>query len=450
MIDFFKKNPLYPVVIIAVAGIFCRLCFVLPGILAQNHERYLRPDSEFYMRAAYSLVNGNGYPGSIRAPGFSATAAILLKTVDSPLFICAFFAVAGGLASLVVYTAAKEYADYKTGLLAEALYAFNLTAVVNAPMLLTDTFFGILTALQLWLFVLFLKQKKSRFIVLTALIAALGTLIRPINLLWFLPGITLIFFVSGISWKKKLLNSLLFLLIFWAVISPWMVRNAMRDAGFCIDVNTGAMLHQNGAMLLAEVNGTDFESEKAVMLKNLNKLFSDKQRFPTEKSQVDYRKKEYTRLILAHPFLWLKQQFQWKILLPDAPTFFEILNVTSPGRGTMGVLAKDGIWAAVNYYFDGKLWLPCLLMPFLLITGITYAGCLGILLKDLIKIKTNYTELLLFLAFAEYYLFLPGAITAPRYQIPALPVITLFAAMGILQTAARFKKKKEKDQGETE
>jgi hypothetical protein len=90
LIDFFKKHPLYPVIIIAAAGIFLRLCFVLPGIFTQSHERYLRPDSEFYMRAAYSLVNGNGYPGSIRAPGFSATAAILLKAVDSPLFISVF------------------------------------------------------------------------------------------------------------------------------------------------------------------------------------------------------------------------------------------------------------------------------------------------------------------------------------------------------------------------
>ena len=431
MIDFFKKHPLYPVIIIAVAGIFFRLCFVLPGILAQNHERYLRPDSEFYMRAAYSLVNGNGYPGSIRAPGFSVTAAVLLKAIDSPLVISVFFAVAGGLASLVVYAAAKEYADYKTGLLSEALYAFNLTAIVNAPMLLTDTFFGVLTALQLWLFILFLKQKKSRFIILTALTAALGTLIRPINLLWFLPGITLIFFVSGISWKKKLLNSLLFLLIFWGVISPWMARNAMRDAGFCIDVNTGAMLHQNGAMLLAEVNGTDFESEKAVMLKNLNKLFSDKQRFPTEKSQVDYRKKEYTRLILAHPFIWLKQQFQWKILLPDVPTGFEILGVTSAGRGTMGVMAKQGVWAAVNHYFDGKIYLPLLFLPLLLPTLLTYAGCAVQLFCDVKKIRQKFLELLIFLAFAEYYLFLPGAITAPRYQIPALPFAVTLSAMGL-------------------
>ena len=417
---------------IAAAGILLRLSFVLPGISVQSHERYLRPDSEFYMRAAYSLVNGNGYPGSIRAPGFSVTAAVLLKMADSPLVISAFFAIAGGLASLLVFAAAKEYADYKTGLLAEALYSFNLTAVVNSPMLLTDTFFGILAALQLWLFVLFLKHKKGGFICLTALTAALGTLVRPINLLWFLPGITLIVFTSGINWKKKLLNSLLFLLIFWGTITPWMTRNAMRSAGFCIDVNTGAMLHQNGAMLLAEVNGTDFESEKAIIMKKLDKLFADNQRFPTEKSRVDYRKKKYIELILAHPIIWLKQQFQWKILLPDVPTGFEILGVTSAGRGTMGVMAKQGVWAAVNHYFDGKIYLPLLFLPLLLPVLLTYAGCAIQLFCDIKNIRQKFFEILLFLAFAEYYLFLPGAITAPRYQIPALPFAVTVSAMGLL------------------
>ena len=447
MIDCFKKHPLYPVIIIAAAGILLRLCFVLPGIFAQNHERYLRPDSEFYMRAAYSLVNGHGYPGSIRAPGFSVTAALLLKAVDSPLFISAFFALTGGLAAILVYASAKEYANHKTALLAEALYSFDLTAIVNAPMLLTDTFFGILTALQLCFFVLFLKRKKSRFIGLTALTAALGTLIRPINLLWFLPGITLIFFVSGIGWKKKCLNALLFLLIFWGTISPWMIRNAMRDAGFYIDVNTGAMLHQNGAMLLAEVNGTDFESEKAVMLKNLNKLFSDKQRFPTEKSRVDYRKKEYTRLILAHPFIWLKQQFQWKILLPDIPTGFEILGVTSAGRGTMGVMAKQGVWAAVYHYFDGKIHLPFLFLPLLLPALLTCIGCAVQLFCDIKNIRQKFLEILIFLAFVEYYLFLPGAITAPRYQIPALPFAVTLAATGLFylwEIISRILKKQSK------
>ena len=39
-----------------------------------------------------------------------------------------------------------------------------------------------------------------------------------------------------------------------AVLLPWMARNAAAGAPWCIDTNTGAMLHQNGAMIPAEAS----------------------------------------------------------------------------------------------------------------------------------------------------------------------------------------------------
>ena len=97
----------------------------------------------------------------------------------------------------------------------------------------------------------------------------------------------------------------------------------------------------------------------------------------------------------------------------------------------MGVMAKQGVWAAVNHYFDGKIYLPLLFLPLLLPTLLTYAGCAVQLFCDVKNIRQKFLELLIFLAFAEYYLFLPGAITAPRYQIPALPFAVTLSAMGL-------------------
>ena len=147
---------------------------------------------------------------------------------------------------------------------------------------------------------------------------------------------------------------------------------------------------------------------------------------------------------MQHPFIWLKQQFQWKILLPDVPTGFELLGVTSAGRGTMGVLAKHGIWAAVNHYFDGKIYLPMLFLPALLPILVMYLGCAVRIAGLLRHFKDGFFELLMFLAFIEYYLFLPGAITAPRYQIPALPFAVTMAALGIFKMIEIYQKRKEK------
>jgi hypothetical protein len=50
-----------------------------------------------------------------------------------------------------------------------------------------------------------------------------------------------------------------------------------------------------------------------------------------------------------------------------------------------------------------------------------------------------------FLAFVEYYLFLPGPITVPRYQMPALPLIVVMGALGCISLLkylkVMFKKK---------
>ena len=420
--------------LIAAAGVCLRIAFVIPAIHSGDHGVFERPDSGFYLYAAHELAEGKPYPGSTRTPGFSAVAAILLKTTGTIWSVPLFFAVAGGTGALLIYFAGKEYADRKTGILAEILYSFNLTSIVNAPMLLTDTFFGILAAWQFLLFVQFRKHDGIKYFLWSVAVSSLGSLIRPINMMWIFPAVFMLCLHRNIPWKKKIISGLAALFIFAAIPSPWMTWNAMRGAGYCLDTNTGAMLHQNGSMLLAEVNGTEFEYEKAKMLKKLDEMFQDKKRFPDEKSIVDYRKKEYISLILKHPFTWLKQQFQWKILLPDVPTGFEILGITSAGRGTMGVLAKDGFPAAVNHYFNGKILLPLNFAPLLIISLATAAGCLIYLIALLKKLPQHYYELFLFLAFAEYYFFLPGAITAPRYQIPALPVITVFASCGLLMT----------------
>lgn len=426
------KYKIFIPLILAVLGIALRLGVALPAVCTGSTGRFFRPDSDFYMLAATDLANNKPYPGTVRAPGFPAAAAIVLKVSPCPAAIAIFFALAGGAASLLIYAAGKSYSNEKTGCIAQALYVFNPTSIFNAPMFLADTLLGILLALQFWLFVLFWKKQKPLFFLLSVITAAIGALVKPINMFWILPAVFLLAISSGIKWKSKLIHGLAAFVLFCAVLFPWMYRNYSLNAGFCIDTNTGAMLHQNGAMLTAEAKDSDFELEKQKILADLELRFADAERFPDEKSRVSYRKQQYIKLICAHPLLWLKQQFQWKILLPDVPTGFELLGVTSPGRGTMGILARDGVWAAANHYFDGKLYLPLLFLPLLLIVLITYAGCLIKLMHDCIHLKSLYFELFVFLAFAEYYFFLPGAITAPRYQIPALPVLCVLAAAGIL------------------
>ena len=143
-------------------------------------------------------------------------------------------------------------------------------------------------------------------------------------------------------------------------------------------------------------------------------------------------------MVMKYPFTYFSQHFDLRILLPDVPTLLENFGLTTSDRGTMGVLKKDGIFAAVKHYFGEKWFLYLLLLlPLLIPVMILYLGAGWKTFLDLRQIKSKYFELLLLLGFAEYYLFLPGAITAPRYQLPALPLLCTFAAIAILNLSKR-------------
>lgn len=408
---------------------------MIPALNALDFpERFIRPDTPTYLEPARALLEGNTM-GTGRAPGYILLAAFI-RWLTGPHHQF-FLALAGVFLSVFtifpVYGGTKELFGKNAALTAAFLYGFNLTVTANAPMLLSDTLFGLFAAVQFFFFTRFYRKKKSGDFLLCIFFAAAGTLIRPINLPWIFPALVLLWFCRSVSLRRKFLDSAAALVIFCAVILPWMARNASVGAPWCIDTNTGAMVHQNGAMILAEVRGSSYEDEKQKIIREYDTLFLDKEKFPDEKSRENWKMQRFREIIAAHPLTALKQHFNWhRILLPDAPTFFEILGLTKSDRGTMNILVTKGLFAAVDHYFEGRLLLPAALLPLLFVTGITYLGTMIFLLWSLRHFCRRWYLLLLFLAFAEFYLFLPGPICAPRYQIPALPVMCAFAGAAVI------------------
>ena len=421
--------------LLLAAAFAVRLGVALPGILEDPAARFSRPDTPGYLEPARALV-AEGTPLSAgRAPGFPLFAALVFRCFGVEAYgALAVLLVLVNTATLIpVWLAGREAGSSTAGVIAAALLGLNLTMTAQAPMFLSDTLAAFFAAWQFYFFVRFWKRREMWSFPVMIAVAALGALIRPINSAWIWPALFLLAVLPELPWRRKLALGAVSLAVFGAILFPRMAHNAARGAGFCIDTNTGAMYHQNGAMLLAKVNGTDYEAEKQKILAELDREFADKERYPDEKSRVDYRLKRFKELILAHPFAWFPQHLQWRILLPDAPTFLEILGATTSDRGTMNVLQAQGVWAAVRFYFDGKLYLLWLLAPLLAVTGILYLAAFGLLASWFWRWKSKWYAIFVFLAFAEYYFFLPGPITAPRYQLPALPILTLMAAFGLIQ-----------------
>jgi len=434
----FSASPLrvFLLAFLIAAALIFRFAPLAAALAAPEFpDNVSRPDTPGYLAPARSLAFSGNYEGTGRAPGFPFFLSLCFRTTrnaDCRLPVTLLTLVGIATAALCGAAARILSGDRRIGVLAGALAALNLTAVANGPMLLSDTLFGLFAALQWLFFAAALHRRDLRLLPPAAAVAAVGALIRPINVTWIAPLVVLILLFPGAPRKKRLAAAGISLLVFFAVITPWMCRNRALGAGFTIDTNTGAMLHQNGAMLQAAVNGTDFEAEKAKLLDEQHETFRDTTAFPDEASRESWRMRRFLGMIAAHPFRWFSQHFDWHILLPDVPTLSELFGATTPGRGTMAVLAADGVLAAVRHYFDGRMWILWVVLPLLLPTALLYVGAVAALAGYLRRLRERWFELLVLLAFAEYYFFLPGPITAPRYQIPALPCLCTVAAIALM------------------
>lgn len=419
------------------------LCRIIFAWFANNGSTgVVRPDTWGYLTPAYSMVNGGFYDGTRRPPGLPVVAAMVFKCGGGEQALSWTLALLSAFTVLAVARAGFLYGGHRAGLIAGGLYAFSPTVLGNAPLLLSDTLAGVFAALQYWFFLEFHLKKRDWGIFACTVAAAIGVLIRPVNMLFILPLAVLIAVSGKGMWRKKLFFAGSCTVIFLAIIFPWMCRNAAQGAGFCIDTNTGAMYHQNGAMLLGEVTGRGYEFEKQRIIAEQEVLFRDNSRFPDEKSREQYRISRYKELVKNHFAIWLKQQCNYQILIPDVPACLECFGVTSSDRGTMAVLKEQGIFPAIRHYFgENWLFLVLLTMPLALVTLVCYAGCAWTVAGYFRDLRKNYPEILIFGAFVSYYLFLPGAITAPRYQIPALPCICVLAAL-VPEQISRFRMRK--------
>ena len=399
---------------------------------------FSRPDTSGYLTPARSLAAGKGYtapdgsPHCERVPGYPALLAAGLAAGGErhPALLLFGIGILAVLTAIPVYRITRLFAGERTAFLAAALFLFHPTVIGNRPLLLSDTFFAFVAAWQVFWIVRFYRERRNADFLLAMAAAAVGALIRPIGSAWWFPALFVLAVLPGLSWRRKLALGATGGLLFAAILFPWMARNAACGAGYSLDTNTGAMYHQNGAMLLAQVNRNSYEMEKAKILAELEQEFADTDRYPDEASKTRYRLARFRGLIAAHPWIWISQHFQLRVLLPDFPAIAENLGLTTANRGTLDVMQRDGVWAAVRHYFADAPALPFLLAPLLLPVLAAAVGFAAEVVFRLRGFRREWPLLLLLLAVTEYYFFLPGPITVPRYQLPALPAIAAFGALG--------------------
>lgn len=427
--------PLFAIVLL---GFLLRLGTALPGI-ADAEIRFSRPDSETYLEPARALAESGGYleapgsprPATLRPPGLPALLSILLRGGAGVGAVVVVLCLLGALIAVPVYACGSELGGRAAGILAALLFSLNLTAIANAPLILSDTVFTLIVA-GLAVFVL-RYHRRGRLVDagVAATLAAAAALVRSIGLPFGVVVAALLLAPGPAVRSRRLLATALFLVLFGTLVAPWMARNAALGAGFRIDTNAGNTLLENtAAAVLAVEQGESEELVRERLRAETAEVFAgDPEAYSSLDARVSYQLSRGRQILMEHPVRTALLHVQPVILLPDVPTFLEDLGITTSGRGTQAVIRQHGFIRGVRHYFGDRIWILVPLLPALAVVALTYLGGLGTLVAWARGRRIFF--LFLFGGFVLFFIVLPGPMIMPRYHLPALPLLCAMAGAGL-------------------
>ncbi len=419
-------------------------------IASSDEARFIRPDTQTYMRLAINVVDHDAFSASTEEPfepDFDATPGF-------PAFIMAVFALFGrsithivlilliidSTVPVILFRIGDRWRSWRIGAAAGGLYAISLLPVLSCQHVLSDSLFTFFLSLQILFYLRFFREGRSRDLLIMVLLIGIMTLIRPTASYWIFILLGLLLFVRPLPGNRRMSRILISAVIFAAICTPWIARNVHQGAGFRLVTNTAKTVrYYFAAAVEAENTGTPAgKIRKEWKATDLKHFESNPGLYPDENARAAYKTEKGLEIIRRHPLVFARLSARPYVLFPALDAFYEHIGVSAGGKGTLDILTREGPWAAVRHYFDGRTWLLIPVFPWILLLGVTYLACIAGLF--ICFREKAWGALLSFVFFALYYIALLGPLTLSRYRLPAMPAIVLMAGLGM----ASLKKTAEK------
>lgn len=225
-------------VLLIALGFVLRLSLFLTIFITQGEGAFLVSDSQRFISVAQNLIGGHGFSQSSEAPFLPSAHFPPIY----PIFVAASLALSSSLLPLVIlqlllssaipllaWLLAKRFtARTDVPLIAAGLMALEPVVGILGLLVLTDTIavFALLLA-SLFFLRIFQENFQIRSALLAGIFLAISTLTKPNAQLIFL-GWFLILAWAGMKKHVDRKTIAAFLLAFFLILSPWLVRNAVQ------------------------------------------------------------------------------------------------------------------------------------------------------------------------------------------------------------------------------
>lgn len=390
-------------------------------------DLYLRPDSTDYLRLANGLLE-DGHYGTIaqselfRVPGYPVFLAAILGLGGGPAVVC-LLQVACDLAICVgVWFLAWRWFDERMALWALGFQAVAMVSIVFSCKVLSETLYAALLVGAVALAVELVENRKKsgwKMAVALGLILVASTYLRAVTLLYV--GVPVLALALARRWRLALLCGAIFLM----GLVPWVARNrAVADYSGFASVSAINLYRYNATLVNAHLTGVPFQTAFGQADVELAK-------YETQQEKAAFAMAEGKRVLAENLPLavWLHLKADVNNLLPAVGDWLNFFGASVGGNGTMAVIHSGGLLAGVRHYFGGSLWAAAAALPFavgLLLTYFLVLLGVGVELRARRQLLLHLTLLLTI----GYFLLVPGAPSHPRFRVPVMPFLSIYAGVG--------------------
>jgi 4-amino-4-deoxy-L-arabinose transferase-like glycosyltransferase len=415
------------------------LAFVLRILLVitvRDHlERAIEPDTSGYIGPALKLITGQGFINDPhRTPVYPLFIASIYWVVgEKPLAVIVVQIFLSVLTVLMTYWLGKRLLSESVGLIAAFLMAVSIEAITHSFFLLTETLFTFLFLGSILAYILFDKSHRRIWLISSGLLMGIAILCRPIALYFPFLFLLVVLFRSAKNIMERILRSLIYGSCVFLVLLPWVFWNySTIGLATVTTISDYNLLFYNAALLRADQTGQYTDQVRDQLTNQVDQTLMERKLVDTPANRSVIDRELAIKIITGDPvrYVYLHLKSDLNNLLPGITDLTEILGITVGGKGTLSVLNKDGLLAAIRFYFADKVWLLGLFAPAIALLVITYlADLIGV--GTLIKNRKWFALCMLVLPLL-YLMLIPGAPSNQRFRVPALPYINLLAAQGII------------------
>ncbi len=201
-------------------------------------------DGPYYIILADNLLNQGIFSGSLEAPFVPATFIMPIY----PVLIFLFKVLAGsytffpiiqvifvGVTAYLIFKIGDKFFSATSGIIASLLYVIDPTTILHSMLIMTDITYTLFIAVSVY-FIFATDAGDRRSVFLGGLMLGLAMLTRVISMFLPLVIIPMYFFVrkGEMPLKKLIVNILIILVAYCAVVVPWMFRNEKVSGVFGI------------------------------------------------------------------------------------------------------------------------------------------------------------------------------------------------------------------------